>query len=54
MQLFEHINQRGTTIVIATHDQNIVDMMRKRVIHLEHGVVVRDEEGGYSDENQNH
>lgn len=51
MQLFEHINQRGTTIVIATHDQNIVDMMRKRVIHLEHGVVVRDEEGGYSDAN---
>lgn len=52
MQLFEHINQRGTTVVIATHDQTIVDAMRKRVIHLEHGVVVRDsEEGGYDDEN---
>lgn len=52
MQLFEHINSMGTTVVIATHDQAIVDEMRKRVIHLEHGVVVRDtQEGGYSDEN---
>ena len=51
MQLFEHINSMGTTVVIATHDQAIVDEMRKRVIHLEHGVVVRDsQEGGYSDE----
>ena len=52
MQLFEHINQGGTTVVIATHDQTIVDEMRKRVIHLEHGVVVSDErEAGYTDEN---
>ncbi len=51
MQLFDHINQRGTTVVIATHDQTIVDAMRKRVIHLEQGVIVRDEEGGYEDAN---
>ena len=51
MQLFDHINSMGTTVVIATHDQTIVDEMRKRVIHLEHGVVVRDsQEGGYDDE----
>ena len=52
MQLFEHINSRGTTVVIATHDQTIVNEMQKRVVHLEHGEIVRDiRQGGYDDEN---
>ena len=51
MDLLEDINRRGTTVVVATHAKDIVDEMRKRVITLEHGRVVRDvDEGGYSDE----
>jgi len=48
MELLNNINIRGTTIVMATHARNIVNKMRKRVIALEHGRLVRDEaEGGY-------
>jgi cell division transport system ATP-binding protein len=48
MRLFNEINKLGATIVVATHDQAIVDRMQKRVIALENGTVVRDEEkGGY-------
>ncbi len=51
MNLLEAINNRGTTVVIATHAKEIVDQMKKRVITLKNGVVVRDiEKGGYSDE----
>ncbi|MCE5198677.1 MAG: cell division ATP-binding protein FtsE [Armatimonadota bacterium] len=42
MQLLEQINVRGTTVLVATHDSQIVDRMKKRVIQLEAGVVVRD------------
>ena len=52
MKLFEEINKRGTTVVIVTHNREIVDKMQKRVITLKKGRVVSDvERGGYSDEN---
>jgi cell division transport system ATP-binding protein len=48
MQLLYRINRTGTTVVMATHDREMVDKMRRRVIALEDGVVVRDERrGGY-------
>jgi len=46
MKLFNDINRRGTTILMSTHAWDIVDDMKKRVIQLENGVIVRDEEGG--------
>ncbi len=46
MKLFERINEKGTTIVMVTHSEKIVNDMHKRVIQLENGVVVRDEENG--------
>lgn len=52
MSLLEDINDRGTTVVVATHAKDIVDQMKKRVITLKNGVILRDiEQGGYSDEN---
>ncbi len=48
MKLLERINRTGTTVVVATHDREMVDSMRRRVIALENGQVVRDEaQGGY-------
>ncbi|MGH3350342.1 MAG: cell division ATP-binding protein FtsE [Nocardioides sp.] len=48
MRLLDRINRSGTTIVMATHDVTMVDQMRKRVIELEHGHLVRDQvQGGY-------
>ena len=48
MDIFHRINQSGTTIVMATHDKHIVDTMRRRVIAIEDGNIVRDEQrGGY-------
>ncbi|MGA1073793.1 MAG: cell division ATP-binding protein FtsE [Ilumatobacteraceae bacterium] len=46
MRLLERINKTGTTIVMATHDQRIVNAMRKRVIQLDRGVIVRDQTRG--------
>jgi cell division transport system ATP-binding protein len=46
MKLLDRINRTGTTVVMATHDSTIVDQMRKRVIELEDGHVVRDEARG--------
>ncbi len=46
MYLLEEINNRGTTIVMATHNKEIVNTLRQRVIAIEQGVIVRDEEGG--------
>jgi cell division transport system ATP-binding protein len=43
MKLLDRINRTGTTVVMATHDQSIVDQMRKRVIELEGGHLVRDQ-----------
>ena len=48
MKLLDRINRAGTTVVMATHDREMVDSMRKRVIALEAGRIVRDQEkGGY-------
>jgi len=41
MQLFEKINQEGKTILMATHNQNIIDTMKKRVIEVKHGKVTK-------------
>ena len=46
MNLFEEINRRGTTIVMATHNKEIVNTIRHRVIAVEGGLIVRDEHGG--------
>ena len=46
MSLLERINRTGTTVVMATHDNNIVDAMRRRVIELEFGKVIRDQARG--------
>jgi cell division transport system ATP-binding protein len=46
MGLLEDINERGTTVMMATHDHGLVDQFRKRVVELEHGRVVRDEAAG--------
>lgn len=52
MKVLKDINNRGTTIVIATHEKDIVDKMKKRVIELKEGILVRDlQKGGYSYEN---
>ncbi len=46
MKLLDRINRRGTTVVMATHDQQIVDSMRRRVVELENGKIVRDQSRG--------
>jgi cell division transport system ATP-binding protein len=46
MRLLDRINRTGTTVVMATHDQRIVDAMRRRVIELDHGSLVRDQVRG--------
>ena len=46
MSLLERINRTGTTVVMATHDNNIVDAMRRRVIELDNGKVIRDQNRG--------
>ena len=47
MDLLDQINLRGTTIVMVTHAKDIVDKMKKRVIAIERGRIVRDEQGQY-------
>jgi cell division transport system ATP-binding protein len=46
MQLIYRINRTGTTVVVATHDKEMVDKMRRRVIELREGRVIRDEQSG--------
>ena len=51
MNLLDEINARGTTVVVVTHNKEIVNVMKKRVITLKKGVVVSDvQKGGYVDE----
>ena len=51
MGLLEQINQNGTTVIVVTHDDKIVNAMKKRVITIKKGTIVSDEErGGYIDE----
>ncbi len=48
MMLLEEVNKMGTTVVVVTHNNDVVDVMQKRVINLEDGILVRDEKkGGY-------
>ena len=48
MKLLDRINRTGTTVVMATHDHGVVDQMRKRVVELSAGQVIRDQaQGGY-------
>ena len=49
MRLLDRINRRGTTVVMATHDRSVVDTMRRRVIELDRGMIVRDESRGVYD-----
>ena len=49
MELLKEINKRGTTVVMATHNKDIVDRLRRRVVAIENGRIIRDElKGGYS------
>ena len=50
MKLLEKINQKGTTVVIVTHNLEIVKAMKKRVITMKKGVIISDEKGDCSDE----
>ena len=51
MNLLERINEKGTTIIVVTHNREIVNAMHKRVMTLQHGILVKDEmEGGYANE----
>jgi len=53
MELFENINAMGTTIIMATHAKEIVDTMKKRVVEISDGKIVRDEIGGeYNNEHK--
>jgi cell division transport system ATP-binding protein len=47
MELLLRINLKGTTVVVATHNQGVVDRMRRRVVRLDDGRIVTDEERGY-------
>ena len=46
MEILEKVNSLGTTVIMATHEQQIVDKLKKRVIRLESGQVVSDKKGG--------
>ena len=51
MKLLEEANERGTTVLVVTHNQEIVNEMRKRVVTMKKGVIVSDEQkGGYNNE----
>ena len=50
MNLLNEINMRGTTVIVATHAKDMVDKMKKRVIQIEKGIIIRDDKkGGYSE-----
>ncbi|MBE5939299.1 MAG: cell division ATP-binding protein FtsE [Lachnospiraceae bacterium] len=52
MKLLEEINRRGTTVVVVTHSQEIVNALDKRVITISKGMIVSDEKGGYKYEDK--
>ena len=52
MALLQEINNLGTTILVVTHEKNLVELFNKRVIAIDEGVVVSDGEGYYVYENQ--
>ena len=47
MEILDKINLRGTTVLMVTHAKDIVDKMNKRVVAIDHGHIVRDEQGSY-------
>ena len=47
MRLLDLINQKGTTVIVVTHSNEIVNMMQKRVITMDRGCIIGDEEGGF-------
>lgn len=47
LELFRHVHRQGTTVIMATHEVDIVNALQKRVIRLEEGQIVRDSVGGY-------
>ena len=54
IKLLSEVNQRGTTVIVATHEKSIVDEMKKRVVSINKGLIVRDQEKGlYKDEDKN-
>lgn len=54
IKLLSEVNQRGTTVIVATHEKYIVDEMKKRVVAINKGLIVRDQEKGlYRDEDKN-
>ena len=51
MSILKEANERGTTVLVVTHNQEIVNEMNERVITMKHGVIVSDEQkGGYINE----
>jgi cell division transport system ATP-binding protein len=50
MQLLKQINNRGTTVIVVTHEKTLVDAMKKRVIMMDGGTVASDRTGGYSND----
>ena len=51
MYLLDEINQRGTTVIVATHEKSLVDEMEKRVISLDYGRIIHDvQKGNYTNE----
>ncbi len=48
MHLLEEVNRRGTTVVVVTHNREIVNEMQKRVITVRNGIIVSDQKGGYT------
>ena len=53
MKILTEINKRGTAVIMATHDRDIVNQYQKRVIELKQGVIIRDmKAGGYSNDNE--
>jgi cell division transport system ATP-binding protein len=54
MKLLSEINHRGTTVIVATHEKSIVDALKKRVIAIDRGIIVRDQQKGtYENEDKN-
>lgn len=55
MHLLEEVNRRGTTVVVVTHNREIVDLMQKRVITMKNGIMVSDnQKGGYANAKSQH
>ena len=55
MALLEEINRSGTTVVVCTHDRELVNRMKKRIIEIDEGYLIRDaKESVYSDDNDSH